>query len=306
MLATSYGIDCALSQIVYYHHTNQIDFATLSNKTIDRYLQKYQPKILVGLRPNIDNVSEETILIDNTKRSFELYNDYDNFLYESKVSKTHIFSRYLKTDNSLVKYILLADALSTGQYTEQNMLFLDFYNSIGHDTFVYKFICNDNLLLNKNEQQLALRFRKFQNETADDFISNFLTVKDNVAICRSNYSMREAIENAILSKYRDDIFLIITWDYDHDTTYRISMCSKTDISGKIAEELKGDNYVRSGTCKLKIDTHIEDPSDFIYEQIIEVYNNVIQKEQKSLYLDKQKELEKYINKLESDNLFDSF
>ena len=34
MLITSYGIDCALSQILYYHHTNKTDFATISDERI--------------------------------------------------------------------------------------------------------------------------------------------------------------------------------------------------------------------------------------------------------------------------------
>lgn len=309
MLATSYGIDCALSQIVYYHHTNQIDFATISNKMINRFLQKVKPKILVGLRPDIEYVDEATIIVDNTKRGYELYSEYDNFFYESKVSKTHIFSTYLKTNNDLVKYALLADSLCTGQYTDNNILFLDFYNAVGQDAFVYKFISDGELLLNKNEQQLALRFRKYQDETADQYVSNFLTIQNNVAICRSNYSMKDAIENSILSKYRDEIFLIITWDYESDGTFRVSLCSKTDIAGKIAEELNGDNYIRSGMVKLKIDNteEINDPSDYISEQILEMYNQIIEKDQKTKFFDKQQEIEgnqKYQENSES--LFDNF
>lgn len=291
MLITSYGIDCALAQVVYYHFTSKTNFATISNKAINTYLTKNTPSILVGLRPNLEYVSESIALIDNTKRGFDMFSDIPNFIYEQKISKTHILSKYLKVNAPLYKYAMLADALITNQYTDNNVLFLDFYNAVGHDTFIYKFLLNDALVLNKNDQQLALRFRKFQIETADNFIQEFMYMDDGIAVCRANYNMREPIETAILDKYHEDLFLIATWDYNNDNTIRVNLCSKSDIAGKVAEKLDGDNYIRSGAYKFVYTSDIEDINGYINEQLVEVYNEIAEEHNAQRYQEKQKELE---------------
>ncbi len=305
MLITSYGIDCALSQIMYYHHTSKTNFATISNKVINKYLTKHTPSILVGLRPNIENITDSMVLIDNTKKGLDLFNDLPNFIYEPKVSKTHILSKYLKVAAPLYKYAVLANSLTSGQYTDNNVLFLDFYNVVGHDTFVYKFLLDDNLVLNKNEQQMALRFRKFQYDVADNFIQEFMIKQDGIAVCRANYNMKEAIENAILERYKDDLCLIVTWDYNNDDTIRINMCSKSDLAGKIADKMDGDNYIRSGSYKIFYDTEEEDISSFIMNQIVEVYESIVNERQQQLYEEKQREIEEY-KKMQSENILDYF
>ena len=305
MLITSYGIDCALAQIVYYHNTTKTNFATISNKVINRYLTKHNPKILVGLRPSIENVTESMVLIDNTKKGLDMFSDLPNFVYEPKVSKTHILSKYLKVDAPLYRYAMLADALTTGQYTDNNVVFLDFYNAVGHDTFVYKFLIDDSLVLNKNDQQLALRFRKFQNDTADSFVQEFMVKQDGIAVCRANYNMKEAIENAILEKYREDLCLIVTWDYNNDDTIRINLCSKSDLAGKIADKMDGDNYIRSGSYKITYNDEEEDLSSYIMEQIVEVYESVVNERQQQMYEEKQREIEEY-KKTQSEDLLDYF
>jgi len=293
MLITSYGIDCALAQVVYYHFTSKTNFATISNKVINNYLTKNTPAILVGLRPDLEYIDDNMILIDNTKRGLSMFENIPNFVYEQRISKTHILSKYLKVNAPLYKYAMLADALTTGQYTDNNVIFLDFYNAVGHDTFIYKFLIQEGLLLNKNEQQLALRFRKFQNETADEFIKEFMLLNEGIAICKANYNMREPIENAILDKYHEDLFLVATWDYNNDNTLRVSLCSKSDMAGKIADKMNGDNYIRSGVYKTTYSEDVEDVNTYIMEQLSEAYNEIVNEHRTQLYQEKQKEIEQH-------------
>lgn len=291
MLATSYGIDCALSQILYYQCTNKLDFITISNKLINRYLSKHTPNILVGLRPDHEYIQDSMVLIDNTKRGFDMFDGLPNFLYNTKVSKTNIFAKYLQIDTKHHKYVQLADSLINGNYTDQNVLYLDFYNAVEHDTFIYKGLTDSSFMLNKNEQQLALRFKKFQDETADKFIESFLSMQDGVAVCKSNYNMKDAIENAILAKYHEELFLIATWDFDSDGMLRINVCSKSDIAGKIAEKQNGDNYIRNGTFKLSYDIGEEDTNGYVLEQIVDIYKETVEETQRQLFREKQREIE---------------
>ncbi len=291
MLITSYGIDCALSQILYYHHTNKTDFATISNKMVNKYLLKNKPQYLIGLRPDVENIDESIILVDNTKKGYGMYHGIlENFIYDTKISKTGLFAKYMKVNNHITRFSTLADSIITGNYSESNNMFMDFYNAVGHDSFVYRFLVNMDMILNKNEQQLALRYRKFQNELADQYIQDFMYKEDNIVVCRASYNMKDAIENSIIEKYREDLMLIATWDYEMDGSVRINLCSKSDLAGKIAEKNNGDNYVRNGCYKVIVDNCVEDLCEYIMEQIIDSYKIIVEEEHNKRYLEKQNEI----------------
>ena len=114
--------------------------------------------------------------------------------------------------------------------------------------------------------------------------------EDNIVVCRASYNMKDAIENSIIEKYREDLMLIATWDYEMDGSVRINLWSKSDLAGKIAEKNNGDNYVRNGCYKVIVDNCVEDLCEYIMEQIIDSYKIIVEEEHNKRYLEKQNEI----------------
>jgi hypothetical protein len=69
--------------------------------------------------------------------------------------------------------------------------------------------------------------------------------------------------------------------------------------------MDGDNYIRSGSYKITYNDEEEDLSSYIMEQIVEVYESVVNERQQQMYEEKQREIEEY-KKTQSEDLLDYF
>lgn len=267
MLITNYGVDCAFAQILYYHETGEMNFTTVSPRNINTFLVSYTPEIILGFSNIGVPISEKTKIIDNTKTSLYFFEDYKNFIYKEKTSRTHILFDVLQSKNKeLMKYCNIADEIAMFHKNDDIDMLKDLYEAIGHDQFVYRFIVNPDLTLNKNEQQLVLRNRKHKEYIAKEYLKDFISYEDGIVVCKSFFNLHDVIENIIIDKYETEVTIIAIWDYTQDGDIRINLSSRSDAAGKIAQYFNGFGFSHRGNYKIEIPEN-ENIDLFIIEQI---------------------------------------
>ncbi len=232
MIVTNYGLDNALCQVIYKRLTNRDDYMTVSPRNINDYLRTYRPNVLIGFN-NINTKflkENNLVIIDNTKRAIETYNNYPKFVGGLKLSKTKIFndllSKKIKSTSEL-KFVALASKVAAYDYDEASVSILELYDTIGHDQFVSRLLANDDLVLSPKEQELVSRMKNHKEliiyHSLDDIV-----LKDEdrgIYIARISYSMSRAYTDVLFSKYQDDVKLIVYWDYSADGDIRVYMKS---------------------------------------------------------------------------------
>ncbi len=267
MLVTNYGIDCAFAQILYYHEKGEMNFTTVSPRNINTFLVSTTPDILLGFSNIGVPISSKTKIIDNTKTALNFFEEFPNFYYREKTSRTRILYELLQSKNKdLIKYCNIADEITKFQSSDEIDMIKDLYEVIGHDQFVYRFIVNPDLTLNKNEEQLVLRNRKHKEFIAKEYIKDFVTYDDGIAVCKSFFNLNDVIENNIISKY-EEVAIIATWDYTQDGDIKINLSSRSDAAGKIAQYFNGFGFLHKGSYKIEMIQEDEDINLYILEQI---------------------------------------
>ena len=202
LLLCSYGIDSALSQILYYHHTGKTNFMTLGRKAAIGdmgFLSSLTPSILINF-----NVSEDIFYADTAPVIFNK---------SHSLSATNQLASYLNVNKSIMKYAVLSDKLL--QYDEELEPVVNYYEAIGHENFVNRFITTDSLTLTKSEIALGKAFIIENQKIAKEYVDNFLFYKDGIAIIRSNFKLGKYLEEMIIDKYAEDgLKLVCTYSYN--------------------------------------------------------------------------------------------
>jgi hypothetical protein len=297
LLITNYGVDCAFAQIIYYHETGETNFSTVSPRNINTFLVTYEPDIILGFSRIGVPIPEKTKIIDNTKTGLYFFENNENFIYEEKTSRTRILFDYLHSSNKqLIKFCNIADEICRYHRSEEIDFIKDLYEVIGHDQFVYRFITNASLALNKNEQQLVLRNRKHKETIAKLYINDFINHDEGIIVCRSFFNLNDTIQNLLIEKYEDDVVIMALWDYTQDGEIRVSLSSKSDAAGKISEYYDGFGFSGTGNYKISI-PDVEDVNVFIMEQIINARSTIYNSELVNNYEISQAEIESDLSAL---------
>lgn len=224
LLVCSYGIDSALSQILYYHHTGKTNFMTLGRKAAIGdmgFLSSVTPSILINFNVN------EDIFYANTAPVM--------FNRSHSLSATNQLATYLNVNKSIMKYAVLSDKLLS--YDEELEPVMNYYEAIGHENFVNRFITTDSLTLTKSEIALGKAFVIENQKIAKEYIDNFLFYKDGIAIIRSNFRLGKYLEEMIIDKYAEDgLKLVCTYSYNGiGSTLRFK--AKKDLKEKLFQNI---------------------------------------------------------------------
>ena len=157
LLVTSYGIDSALSQILYYHHTGSTNYMTLGKVAGLNFFETITPTILINFN------LEESRFYGNPPIMFNR---------SHTLSATNQLATYLNVDKSIMKYAVLSDKLL--QYDEELEPVMNYYEAVGHENFVNRFITTNSLTLTKSEIALGKAFVIEYQTIADSYVDNFL------------------------------------------------------------------------------------------------------------------------------------
>lgn len=271
LLLCSYGIDSALSQILYYHHTGKTNFMTLGRKAAigdSGFLNSITPSILINF-----NVNEDIFYADTSPVIFNK---------SHSLSATNQLASYLNVNKSIMKYAVLSDKLL--QYDEELEPVVNYYEAIGHENFVNRFITTDSLTLTKSEIALGKAFIIENQKIAKEYVDNFLFYKDGIAIIRSNFKLGKYLEEMIIDKYAEDgLKLVCTYTYN-GIGANLRFKAKKDLKEKLLHNINS--------------TYIEDDESIILsitnENLEESFYNILfEAWEKMEELDKKKVFDEY-------------
>ena len=260
LLLCSYGIDSALSQILYYHHTGSTNFITLSRTKAVEEASFLHPSIMINL--------------------FEL-DDVVCFNRSTTVSAANQLATYLNVDKSIMKYAVLSDKLL--QYDEELIPVMNYYEAIGHENFVNRFVTTDSLTLTKSEIALGKAYVIENQKIAKEYVDNFLYYKDGIAIIRSNFKLGKYLEEAVIDKYAEDgLKLVCTYTYNNTATLRFK--SKKDVKEKLVNTIDPTYLVKTEfgyEVQLAIDN--EDIEYCFYEIMNKAWDNMEEQDKKRVF-----------------------
>ncbi len=275
-MVCNYGIDCALSQLVYHNISNRDDYTTISSRYINEFLTVCNPKILLGFSSiNVKNIKPTTYIIDNTKTSINFYQTYDRFFGGQKVSKTGILLNLLdrkKAYTDQVMFANLADKIACYNNDEQTDRMMDLYDAVGHECFIGRMISNPVFTLNKNEEQIVLRVRKYKEEICKKMISDTVINTEYLYVCKCHFSLQRVLED-MLFRDNEDVGVLVTWDYTPDGDIRVNIKSRGNAANDIAKLHGGYGFNGNGSFKMPIKNN--SMSTFLLESIWEELNNNI-------------------------------
>lgn len=279
LLLCSYGIDSALSQILYYHHTGKTNFMTLGRKAAigdSGFLNSITPSILINF-----NVNEDIFYADTSPVIFNK---------SHSLSATNQLASYLNVNKSIMKYAVLSDKLL--QYDEELEPVVNYYEAIGHENFVNRFITTDSLTLTKSEIALGKAFIIENQKIAKEYVDNFLFYKDGIAIIRSNFKLGKYLEEMIIDKYAEDgLKLVCTYSYN-GIGASLRFKAKKDLKEKLLHNINS--------------TYIEDDESIILsianENLEESFYNILYEAwEKMEELDKKKVFDEYDKQIKETN-----
>lgn len=255
MIVTNYGLDCALSQVVMFHHTGSMEFSTVSARYINDFLKKFIPSVLIGFNC-IDRglLSKKPFIIDTSKAGKALYMGYEKFITGEKISKTSLFAKAIRADMSKINHFCnLADAASTYQpLSDEYDSIANLYDSIGHDLFVYRMILNPDFQLDKTEQVIVAKHLNEKEKLCNMYMENFLLERQGIIVCRCPYVLQHVLFEKLREKREGDLVLVAFWDFTADGEVRVDVSSPTEIAGRVSEALGGNGYNRNGSFKLQM------------------------------------------------------
>ena len=260
LMITSYGIDSALSQILYYHHTGSTNFITLGRAKALEEASFLHPSILINL--------------------FELDNAV-SFNRSSTLSATNQLATYLNVDKSIMKYAVLSDKILS--YDEELEPVVNFYEAVGHDNFVNRFIITDSLTLTKSEIALGKAYVIEFQKIAKEYVDNFLFYKDGIAIIKSNFKLGKYLEEAIIDKYAEDgLKLVATYSYSDSATLRFK--AKKDIKEKLINNIDPAYLVETEFgYEVRMSINNEDIEYCFYEELSKAWDKMVEDDKKKVF-----------------------
>lgn len=273
LLVTSYGIDSALSQIIYYHHTSTTNFITISRTKASEAIEYLNPSIVINLGEDWDNV---TI-----------------FNRSSTLSATNQLATYLNVEKAIMKYAILSDKLL--QYNEELEPVLNFYEAVGHDNFVNRFIITDSLTLTKSEIALGKAFVIEHQHIAKEYVDNFLFYKDGIAIIKSNFKLGKYLEEAIIDKYAEDgLKLVCTYSSFNVDSFGLRFKAKKDLKEKLLNNIDPNIISNEDLGSLiiaGINDHQEDVEEYYYEILSEAWDKMVEEDKRKVFDEYDKRIE---------------
>ena len=164
-LLTSYGLDSALAQILYYDHTKEQSFFTCSRKRIEEAINMYHPTHVLGFGIDLSYLTD-AYLIDR----------------EKNVSATANLGKLLNVDKMLFKYASLANTVIDPDPNTVSLVddVYNYYYAVGHEQFVNKFISTDSMSLTKTELALGKLYAVEHQKLAKDYIDQFCYYKNDI------------------------------------------------------------------------------------------------------------------------------
>lgn len=181
IIITGFGIDNALSQILYYHLNPDSIAITCSRKNVLEAIDSVRPKFVVGF-----NLA---------------YDGCPVIFYNPQLSLTHQLAIQLKCVDKNLKYAILADKLM--KFDERYDFVINYYNCIGHENFVNRFKFRDDLTLTKNEMTMAKLHAYYLQQTCEEIVENESTFENGIVVCKSNYNNSYNIEGSIIEKFSE-------------------------------------------------------------------------------------------------------
>lgn len=281
MLVASWGFDSAISQVIYYHTTKDINFMTVSKKYINSFLKRCSPQILLGYNNiSLDVIPNIQVLIDNTKTSEETYSEVKNTICRYHTSKASLLYEYIKAEPIWMRLVNLVDFAN--QITDK-VSFYDLYLVLGHESFVNRFIMNPEPFLTKNEELLITKFQAFKELEASMILSEFSTKHDYMFISKCPMMLQRLIEMKVFEKY-EDVSILLFWAMENDGTIKVTLKSKNDLAGKIAGYFKGSEYYYNGFFNISIPESDMDVNQYL-KSVVSDAVGVIEKNSLASYFD---------------------
>lgn len=291
MLITNFTFDGALSQILYYHTTGDQNIISIAKRNINEALTYLTPKIVLGFNNIEYKPNDNFLIIDNTKLSEQAYSNYNYFLYCPKMSLTKCLYEYIQSDKQYLSFVNMAEVYFGFRETNDKNIrqMYDLYNTIGHNLFINRFLLNPTPVLNKNEQQLILRMNAYKDDLIENLYQHMISYKDGVCVVRSSFILQRNLETCIIN-HNEDVFLLCYWDYEQSGKIRVTLKSKNDLAGKIAEAFNGFNFICNGTFLLTYKNEMEDVSLFLLDTILNMISDIQQNKKIEYYEHIEKEL----------------
>ena len=285
LLLCSYGIDSALSQILYYHHTGKTNFMTLGKKAAVGdlgFLESYTPSILINF-----NVNEDFFYPDTAPITFNKTHS---------LSATNQLATYLNVDKSIMKYAVLSDRLL--QYDEELESVYNYYEAIGHENFVNRFITTDSLTLTKSEIALGKATIIENQKIAKEYVDNFLFYKDGIAIIRSNFKLGRYLEEMIIDKYAEDgLKLVCTYSYNGIGS-ALRFKAKKDLKEKLLQNIDS-TYIDEDSIVISITN--EPLEENFYDILSEAWDKMVEEDKKKVFDEYDKQIKE--TNIDLDNIF---
>ena len=232
------------------------------------FLTSITPSILINF-----NVNEDIFYADTSPVIFNR---------SHSLSATNQLASYLNVNKSIMKYAVLSDKLL--QYDEELEPVVNYYEAIGHENFVNRFITTDSLTLTKSEIALGKAFIIENQKIAKEYVDNFLFYKDGIAIIRSNFKLGKYLEEMIIDKYAEDgLKLVCTYSYN-GIGANLRFKAKKDLKEKLLHNINS--------------TYIEDDENIILsianENLEESFYDILYEAwEKMEELDKKKVFDEY-------------
>ena len=285
LLLCSYGIDSALSQILYYHHTGKTNFMTLGKKAAVGdlgFLESYTPSIIINF-----NVNEDFFYPDTAPITFNKTHS---------LSATSQLASYYNVDKAIMKYAVLSDKLL--QYDEELEPVMNYYEAIGHENFVNRFITTDSLTLTKSEIALGKATIIENQKIAKEYVDNFLFYKDGIAIIKSNFKLGKYLEEMIIDKYAEDgLKLVCTYSYNGIGS-ALRFKAKKDLKEKLLQNIDS-TYIDEDSIVISITN--EPLEENFYDILSEAWNKMEELDKKKVFDEYDKQIKE--TDIDLDNIF---
>ena len=229
------------------------------------FLNSITPSILINF-----NVNEDIFYADTSPVIFNK---------SHSLSATNQLASYLNVNKSIMKYAVLSDKLL--QYDEELEPVVNYYEAIGHENFVNRFITTDSLTLTKSEIALGKAFIIENQKIAKEYVDNFLFYKDGIAIIRSNFKLGKYLEEMIIDKYAEDgLKLVCTYSYN-SIGANLRFKAKKDLKEKLLQNINSTYIEDDESIILSIAN--ENLEESFYDILYEAWEKMEELDKKKVF-----------------------
>ena len=190
-----------------------------------------------------------------------------------------------------MKYAVLADKLL--QFNEELEPVMNYYEVVGHENFVNRFITTDSLTLTKSEIALGKAYVIENQKIAKEYVDNFLFYKDGIAIIRSNFKLGKYLEEAIIDKYAEDgLKLVATYTYTDAATLRFK--AKKDIKEKLMANINPTYLVETEYgYNIQLAINNEDIEYCFYDMLNKAWDKMVEQDKKKVFDEYDKKVKEF-------------